>query len=98
MAKQYYVYILTNTTHTTLYTGVTNNLPRRVYEHRNGLVEGFTKKYKLHKLVYYEVTEDINAAIAREKQIKGGSRQKKLDLVNRLNPEWKDLYEEILPA
>jgi len=94
-AKQYCVYIMTNTHHTVLYTGVTNNLARRVYEHKNGVGSAFVKMYNVHKLVYYEVGNDINTTIAREKQIKGGSRKKKLDLINHLNPEWKDLYEEI---
>ncbi|MBX3037502.1 MAG: GIY-YIG nuclease family protein [Anaerolineales bacterium] len=93
--KQYCVYIMTNAHHTVLYTGVTNNLARRVYEHKNGLGSTFVKKYNVHKLVYYEIGNDINATIAREKQIKGGSRKKKLDLINSLNPEWKDLYESI---
>jgi putative endonuclease len=93
--KQYCVYIMTNAHNTVLYTGVTNNLARRVYEHKNGLGSAFVKKYNVHKLVYYEIGSDINATIAREKQIKGGSRQKKLDLINSLNPEWKDLYDEI---
>lgn len=94
--KQYCVYIMTNAHNTVLYTGVTNNLARRVYEHKNGLGSAFVKKYNVHKLVYYEIGSDVNAAIAREKQIKGGSRKKKLDLINKMNPEWKDLYEEIL--
>ncbi|MCC6500814.1 MAG: GIY-YIG nuclease family protein [Anaerolineales bacterium] len=95
ITKQYCVYIMTNAHHTVLYTGVTNNLARRVYEHKNGLGSKFVQKYNVHKLVYYEIGNDINATIAREKQIKGGSRQKKLDLINSLNPEWKDLYDEI---
>lgn len=95
VGKQYCVYIMTNTHNTVLYTGVSNNLARRVYEHKNGLGGIFTKKYNIDKLVYYEVGDNIHSAIAREKQIKGGSRQKKIDLVNSLNPEWKDLYEEI---
>ena len=86
---------MTNAHHTVLYTGVTNNLARRVYEHKNGLGSVFVKKYNVHKLVYYEIGNDINATIVREKQIKGGSRKKKLDLINSMNPEWKDLYEEI---
>ena len=86
---------MTNQYNTTIYTGVTNNLQRRVTEHKQGVVEGFTKKYRLHKLVYYEMTDDVNAAIAREKQIKGGSRQKKLDLVNGMNKEWKDLADDL---
>jgi len=91
--KQYYVYIMTNNTNRVLYTGVTNDLKRRVYEHKAKLVEGFTKKYNNDKLVFYEVSEDIESAILREKQIKGGSRQKKIDLVNGMNTEWADLYE-----
>jgi putative endonuclease len=94
--RQYCVYIMTNTHNTVLYTGVTNNLARRVYEHRNGLGSIFTKKYNVHKLVYYEIGDDINAVIAREKNIKGGSRKKKVDLINSQNPTWKDLYEDIL--
>jgi putative endonuclease len=93
--KVYCVYIMTNVHNTVLYTGVTNNLARRVYEHKNGLGSVFVKKYNVHKLVYFEQGNDVNAAIAREKQIKGGSRQKKLDLINKMNPAWKDLYEEI---
>jgi putative endonuclease len=95
MSKQYFVYIMTNQYNTTLYTGMTNDLKRRVYIHKQDLNEGFTKKYKLHKLVYYEVTEDVKVAIAREKQIKGGSRQKKIDLVNSINRDWCDLYEAL---
>ena len=94
--KHYYVYIMTNAHNKVLYTGVTNNLARRVYEHRNGLGGVFTKKYNIHKLVYYEIGNDINATIAREKQIKGGSRKKKIDLIESANAEWKDLYEEII--
>ena len=94
--KEYYVYIMTNAHNTVLYTGVTNDLARRVYEHKNGIGSVFVKKYDLHKLVYFEQGNDVNAAIAREKQIKGGSRQKKLDLINKMNPKWKDLYEEII--
>ena len=86
---------MTNKTNRVLYTGVTNNLKRRVYEHKKKLVEGFTKKYNIGKLVYYEVCEDIESAILREKQIKGGSRQKKIELVNCMNREWRDLYEEL---
>lgn len=85
---------MTNNYNTVLYTGVTNDLQRRVYEHKSKLLEGFTKKYNITKLVYYEIFEDANAAISREKQIKAGSRQKKIDLVNSVNQEWKDLYEE----
>jgi putative endonuclease len=95
MPNQYFVYILTNQYHTNLYTGVTNDLKRRIYEHKMDFVEGLTKKYRLHKLVYYEMTTNIRAAILREKQIKGGSRQKKIDLICSMNAEWRDLYDEI---
>ena len=77
----------------TLYTGVTNNLERRIYEHKHHLVNGFTKKYKIGKLVYFEETNDINAAISREKQIKGWLRKKKIALIESMNPGWKDLSE-----
>jgi len=87
---------MTNFKKGTLYAGVTNDLIRRVYEHKNKLIEGFTKRYNLNKLVYFEVFEDISYAIAREKQIKGGSRKKKLDLINNFNKEWDDLYEKII--
>lgn len=94
--KQYYIYIMTNFENGTLYTGVTNNLVRRVYEHRGKLVEGFTKNYDLTKLVYYEVADTVDAAIIREKQIKGGSRKKKLQLINNFNKNWDDLYDTII--
>jgi putative endonuclease len=87
---------MTNSKNGTLYTGVTNNLVRRVYEHKNKLIEGFTKKYEIDKLVYYEITDCIETAILREKQIKGGSRKKKLDLINDFNKSWNDLYESII--
>ena len=90
--EQYYVYIMTNKSRT-LYTGVTNNLERRVYEHKNKLIEGFTKKYNITKLVYYEISNDVEAAIAREKQIKGWLRRKKIVLIESANPQWKDLSE-----
>jgi len=93
--KQGYVYIMTSNNHTTLYVGVTSDLVKRVYEHKNNLAEGFTKRYNLHNLVYYEVVGNIETAITREKQIKGGRRQKKLDLINSVNPQWTDLYDEI---
>lgn len=96
MEKQYYVYIMTNQRNTVLYTGVTNNLARRVFEHRQKLIDGFTKRYNVDKLAYYEIFDDVNYAIAREKQIKGGSRQKKIDLIEKVNPEWKDLYETLI--
>ncbi len=94
MNGQYYVYVMTNRHNTVLYTGVTNDLWRRVSEHKTKLLPGFTSRYNVSKLVYYEVFEDINAAIAREKQIKSGSRQKKVDLVKGMNPDWKELFEE----
>jgi putative endonuclease len=87
MTKQYYVYIMTNIRNTVLYTGVTNDLIRRVYEHKAKLADGFTKKYNIVKLVYYEVFEDIENAILREKQIKAGSRQKKIQLIDSTNRE-----------
>ncbi|MHC5765088.1 MAG: GIY-YIG nuclease family protein [Nostoc sp.] len=93
MSKQYYLYIMTNKYNTVLYIGVTNDLQRRVYEHKEKIIEGFTNKYNITKLVYYEVFEDAYTAISREKQIKAGSRQKKIDLVNSINQEWKDLYD-----
>ena len=80
----------------TLYVGVTSNLPKRVAEHKQGLVEGFTKKYCIKKLVYYEGTGDINSAIAREKQLKGWLRNKKVNLIDSFNPGWKDLYYDIV--
>jgi len=91
--KQFYVYILTNKKYGTLYIGVTNNLERRIYEHRNKLVAGFTKKYNLDKLVYFEETNSIVIAINREKQLKKWNRQWKLELINKENPSWKDLAE-----
>ncbi|MGB4020312.1 MAG: GIY-YIG nuclease family protein [Syntrophomonadaceae bacterium] len=95
MQKTYYVYILTNKVNTVLYTGVTSDLQRRVYEHKHKLVDGFTKKYKVDKLVYFEVGNDIYTAITREKQIKAGSRQRKIDLINASNKEWRDLYYDL---
>jgi len=96
VGREYCVYIMTNAHNTVIYTGITNDLARRVYEHRNGLGGIFTKKYNIVKLVYFEVTDNVQAALAREKQIKGGSRKKKLDLVNSINSEWKDLYDKII--
>ena len=93
--KFYCVYILTNSHNTTLYTGVTNNLFRRLLEHKSGEGSKFAKRYNLKKLVYFEVTNNINAAITREKQIKAGSRQKKIDLINSINPGWTDLFDEL---
>ena len=91
--RQYYVYILANRTKT-IYTGVTNNLQRRIFEHKHLMTKGFAYKYKLTKLVYYEVGRDIKVAISREKQIKGWLRKKKVALIESVNPEWKDLSEE----
>lgn len=91
----FYIYITTNKNHTVLYTGVTNNLERRIYEHKNKIYKGFTSKYNVDELVYYEHFQYINDAIAREKQIKAGSRKKKEELINSINPTWKDLYNEI---
>ena len=93
--RAYCVYIMTNANNTVLYTGVTNNLYRRALEHKDGKGGAFTKKYSVKKLVYFERGGDVNAAILREKQIKAGSRQKKIDLINSINPEWKDLLEEL---
>ncbi len=95
MDRQYYVYIMTNKHNKVLYTGITNDLKRRVYQHKEKLVNGFTKKYNITKLVYYEVFQDPENAILREKQIKAGSRQKKIDLINSTNRKWLNLYEEL---
>jgi len=94
--KYSYIYLLTNKYNTVFYIGITSNLIKRIYEHKNKLADGFSSKYSLTKLVYYEVFEDINEAIKREKQIKGGSRQKKFNLVIKDNPEFKDLYCQIV--
>ena len=91
--RQYYVYIMTNISGTTLYTGVTNDLTRRVFEHRQRKQNGFTKKYHLTKLVYYELFNSPEDAIRREKQLKGGSHLKKIRLIDEFNPDWKDLVE-----
>ena len=96
MTRQYYVYIMANENNTVLYTGVTRDVKRRVYEHKEKLVGGFTKKYNVTKLVYYEIVEDVESAILREKRIKGGSRQKKIELITGVNKEWRDLYEGLL--
>lgn len=94
--KKGYVYILTTTGNRVLYTGTTSDLVKRVYEHKNKIVEGFTKKYNVHKLVYYEVFEDMMNAITREKQIKGWLRSEKISLIERFNSSWVDLYETII--
>ncbi|MDR0578540.1 MAG: GIY-YIG nuclease family protein [Candidatus Accumulibacter sp.] len=93
--KASYVYILFNERNGTLYVGVTSDLIRRVYQHKNKLADGFTKKYGVDKLGYYEMSESVVAALEREKKIKGGSRKAKLKLIEGMNPDWKDLYEEI---
>ena len=91
----YYVYILTNWNNKVLYIGVTNDIKRRIYEHKNGLTEGFTKKYNVNKLVYYDYTEDVVSAIEREKQLKKWKKKKKDELITKFNYRWDDLYEEI---
>jgi len=95
MDRQYFVYIMTNKHNNVLYTGITNDLKRRVYEHKEKLVGGFTKKYNITKLIYYEVFDDPENAILREKQIEAGSRQKKIDLINSMNRKWLNLYEQL---
>ncbi|MFH1077905.1 MAG: GIY-YIG nuclease family protein [Patescibacteria group bacterium] len=96
--RTYYVYIMTNAVNTVLYTGVTNDLERRVFEHRNSGPSSFTGRYKVTKLVYFDTTTDVNAAIAEEKRIKAGSRAKKIALVESMNPEWKDLLDSSVVA
>lgn len=95
MEKKGYIYIFTNSKDNVLYTGVTSNLMERIYEHKEKLVDGFSKKYNLCKLVYYEVFDRVDDAITREKQIKGGSRDKKIKLIQGMNPDFKDLYDEL---
>jgi len=95
MNRQPAVYLLTNRPYGTLYTGVTSDLPRRIWEHRSKFIKGFSAKYNLNKLVYFELFEDMYGAIAREKQIKAGSRKAKIHLIECNNPEWKDLYAQI---
>jgi putative endonuclease len=95
MKKQYFVYIMSNDWHTVLYTGVTSDLKGRVYEHKEKLIEGFTKRYNITKLLYYEISDEIEGAISREKRIKSGSRKKKIELINSFNKEWRDLYLEL---
>lgn len=96
MHEQSYVYIMANDRNTVLYVGVTTNLVERIWEHKNNVVKGFTQQYNVHKLVYYEVYESIENAIMREKQLKAGSRKRKELLINTINPEWKDLYDDII--
>jgi putative endonuclease len=95
MNKQGFVYLLTNKINTVIYVGVTSDLVKRVYEHKTGIIEGFTKKYNVNKLVHYEVFDDIEDAIRREKQIKAGSRKKKIELIKKNNPIFKDLHCEL---
>ncbi len=96
MNKNGYTYIITNQYNTTLYIGVTSNLIKRIWEHKNHVVEGFSKTYSLNKLVYYEVMDNIETAINREKFLKGKTRKYKKDLINNFNPAWKDLYDSLL--
>jgi putative endonuclease len=95
MERRFFVYIMTNSNNTVLYTGMTNNISRRVAEHREGMTPGFTSRYRITKLVYCEMFPTAETAIIREKQIKGGSRKKKAELIDCLNPEWRDLSEEL---
>ncbi len=96
MGKNYYTYILSNKRNTVLYVGVTDDLVKRVWQHKNKVVKGFTEKYNIDKLVYYEIYENPEEAIKREKQLKGGSRADKVALVNKMNSEWRDLYEDLI--
>ncbi len=93
---QYYIYILSSKKNGTLYIGVTSDLTRRIYEHKNNLVEGFTKKHTIHDLVYFEATESIESAIQREKQLKKWNRSWKIDLIEKNNPDWNDLYVDLI--
>jgi putative endonuclease len=93
VTKQYYVYILTNKSNNVLYIGVTNDLVRRIYEHKNKVVNGFTKKYNLNKLIYFETTTDVRSALEREKQLKNWHRDWKINLISEFNPKWEDLSE-----
>jgi len=94
--KQYYIYILASKKNGTLYIGMTNDLMRRVFEHKNDIVEGFTKKYQIHDLIYWESTESVQSAIKREKQLKKWNREWKINLIEKENPFWFDLYESLL--
>ncbi len=94
--KNYYVYILASKRNGTLYIGVTNDLIRRVYEHKNNIIKGFTEKYEVHNLVHYEIANDINAAITREKRLKKWKRQWKIELIEKDNPDWRDLYYDLI--
>ncbi|MBI2450971.1 MAG: GIY-YIG nuclease family protein [Parcubacteria group bacterium] len=93
--QHYYIYIMTNKINTVFYTGITSNLPKRIYEHKNKIIEGFTKRYNITKFLYYEIFDNPEAAIQREKQIKGGSRKKKIYLIKNINPEFKDLSDSL---
>ncbi len=95
MEHRYFVYIMTNRHHTVLYTGVTNDLVRRVSQHRDKTIPGFTSRYNVDKLVFFEETSDVLAAIPREKQIKGGSRRRKIALIEGMNPGWRELYDDL---
>ena len=94
--KKYFVYILTNKNHTVLYTGFTDDIERRVYEHKHKIYKGFTMKYNVDKLIYYEEINEMNAAIYREKQLKRYKRQWKENLINKMNSEWRDLYDDFI--
>ena len=96
MDKQYYVYILASGKNGTLYIGITSDLIRRIWEHKNGIIEGFSNKYNVDKLVYYEIFDDPENAIKREKRLKSYKRQWKIDLIEKSNPAWKDLYQNII--
>ncbi len=96
MRKSYYVYILANKRNTVLYVGVSEDIVKRVWQHKNKVVKGFTKKYNVDKLIYYEIYENPEEAIKREKQLKGGSRTDKVMFINKMNPEWRDLYEDLI--
>ena len=93
--KQYYVYLISNKNNTTIYTGITSDLKRRIWEHKNSITKGFSSKYNLHKLLYYEIYNDPENAIIREKQIKSGRREKKIKLIESINPKWIDLYDNL---
>ena len=93
--KQYYVYIMTNKINTVLYTGVTSDLKKRIWEHKEKVIDGFTKNYNINKLIFFEIYDDPENAILREKQIKAGPRTKKVELIIGINPEWKDLYDKL---
>ncbi len=93
--KQYYIYLLGNKNNTTIYTGITSDIKRRIWEHKNKITKGFSSKYNLYKLLYYEIYQDPENAIIREKQIKSGSREKKIELIESMNPKWIDLYDNL---